>query len=366
MNVVDLNGVSKYFGKHPAVDNISFTVPKGALLSLLGPSGCGKTTTLRLIAGFENADVGAIYISGVDMHGKRPYERNVGLLFQDYALFPHMSVRENISYGLRHRGVPKSDIPGRIAEMLNLVKLKGLEERFPQHLSGGQQQRVALARALATKPEVLLLDEPLSALDAKLRQELRVELKEILTVAGATTIVVTHDQDEAMSLGEHIIVMNQGQIMQQGSPRSIYERPRNKFVAEFIGRSNWFSGHFTGPTGGAEREFQTTDGLTIQVTMDGVVTDQIEEIGIRPERMRVEHCRQEVVFDSAVNVLQGVVSNTQFLGSDLHLWVRLQSGTVVHTIQQNQGEEFADEGDPVVVRFKKDDCMVIDSNHADN
>ena len=240
--VIKFDGVGKSFGAFTAVDGISFSAAAGETVALLGPSGCGKTTTLRLIAGFEEPDKGTIEISGESMAGKRPYERNVGLLFQHYALFPHMTVQENIAYGLKHRGWPKAEIADRVAEMLRLVQLESFADRRPRQMSGGQQQRVALARVLATKPKLVLLDEPLSALDAKLREELRVELKQILTAVGSTTIVVTHDQDEAMSLADRIIVMNRGRIEQQGAPDEIYSRPATSFVATFIGRTNWFHG----------------------------------------------------------------------------------------------------------------------------
>src|SRR4029077_13682376 len=211
-------------------------------VSLLGPSGCGKTTTLRLISGFEEPDEGSIEIEGVSMIGKRPYERNVGLLFQHYALFPHMTVAENVAYGLKHRGWPKAEIARRVGEMLRLVQLQGFEGRSPGQLSGGQQQRVGPARGRATKPKLVRLDEPLSALDAKLREELGADLKRILTSVGSTTIVVTHDQDEAMSLWDRIIVMNRGRIDQIGSRSEIYQRPATQFVPDFIGRSNWLGG----------------------------------------------------------------------------------------------------------------------------
>ncbi len=222
--VIEFREVVKRFGQTAAVDHVTFTVGAGETVSLLGPSGCGKTTTLRLISGFEEPDEGSIEIAGESMIGKRPYERNVGLLFQHYALFPHMTVAENVAYGLKHRGWPKAEIPGRVAEMLRLVQLEGFDTRRPGQMSGGQQQRVALARVLATKPKLVLLDEPLSALDAKLREELRLELKQILTAVGSTTIVVTHDQDEAMSLADRIIIMNRGRIEQQGTPDDIYMR----------------------------------------------------------------------------------------------------------------------------------------------
>ena len=224
-HALEIVGVTKRFGQVIAVDDVSFVVGSGEFISLLGPSGCGKTTTLRLIAGFERPDTGRVLIAGNDVAGRRPYERNVGLLFQQYALFPHMTVEQNVAFGLRHRGFPKVDIHTRVGEMLELVELSGLAARRPGQLSGGQQQRVALARALAIQPQVVLLDEPLSALDAKLRQELRIELKNILRAVGSTAIIVTHDQEEAMSLAERIIVMHRGRILQEGTPEEIRKDP---------------------------------------------------------------------------------------------------------------------------------------------
>ena len=286
MTTVEVQDVSKHFGHVTAVDRISFTVDSGAVIALLGPSGCGKTTILRIIAGFETHDTGTITIGGQSVAGKRPYERNVGLLFQDYALFPHMTVIQNVSYGLRQRGFEKARIQQRVNEMLDLVKLAGVEQRRPAQLSGGQQQRVALARALAIGPEVMLLDEPLSALDAKLRVELRIELKEILRSVGSTTIVVTHDQEEAMSLAEHVIVIDEGRIRQQGTPTEIYARPANKFVAEFIGRSNWFAGGLrSGPTAGVRSSNKGGDRslsrLAQQVQRSGSRKDMQEYLRLR-------------------------------------------------------------------------------------
>src|SRR4029077_10294230 len=244
--VIEFREVAKRFGQVAAVDGVTFTVAPGETVSLLGPSGCGKTTTLRLISGFEEPDEGSIDIEGVSMIGKRPYERNVGLLFQHYALFPHMTVAENVAYGLKHRGWPKAEIAGRVGEMLRLVQLQGFEPRRPGQLSGGQQQRVALARVLATRPQLVLLDEPLSALDAKLREELRLELKQILPAVGSTTTVATHYKAQAQSPPDRIIIMNRGRIEQQGPPDEIYMQPRSAFVAAFIGRTNWFHGRISG------------------------------------------------------------------------------------------------------------------------
>ena len=238
MIAVELQDVVKRFGSVTAVDALSFSVRTGQCVSLLGPSGCGKTTTLRLIAGFEAPDHGTVRIGGRDMAGRRPYERKVGLVFQDYALFPHMTVEENVAYGMRQRGVVRGEIPGRVRKRLEQVRLAGFERRRPSQLSGGEQQRVALARALATEPDVLLLDEPLSNLDAKLRQELRLELKALLRSVGTTTIVVTHDQEEAITLSEHVIIVNRGRIEQQGSPaRSTDNRATGSWPSSWVART---------------------------------------------------------------------------------------------------------------------------------
>jgi ABC-type Fe3+/spermidine/putrescine transport system ATPase subunit len=347
--ILELSTVSKHYGHELAVDNISFHVEEGQIISLLGPSGCGKTTTLRLIAGFEVVEGGDIRIRGESVRNKRPYERNVGLVFQDYALFPHMSVEANIMFGMRERGVPTPELQSRMRSALALVKLSGLEKRSPYQLSGGQQQRVALARALVTEPSLLLLDEPLSNLDAKLRESLRVELKQILTKAGITTIIVTHDQSEAMSLADHIIVMNKGRIMQRGSAEQIYSMPANKFVANFIGQSNWLTGRVDGG------RFVTDDGLSIVVgnnTPSGAV-----ELGIRPERIAVRSNRTAA--SAGVNALSGVIENTTYLGSTIHHWVRLANGPRIHAIVQNDGQSFAKDGESIRLEIRPEDCLVL-------
>ena len=361
MKIVEVNAVSKRFGDVVAVDDIGFEVGQAEIISLLGPSGCGKTTTLRLIAGFEAPDSGRISIAGQDMQGKRPYERNVGLLFQDYALFPHMTVEQNVAYGLRHRGFERSAIPRRTGEMLELVKLRGLEKRRPAHLSGGQQQRVALARALATEPEVMLLDEPLSALDAKLRQELRVELKEILNAVGSTTIVVTHDQEEAMSLAERVIVMDQGRIKQEGTPTEIYTHPANKFVAEFIGRSNWFNGRLEAEVAPKVLRFARPDGPELLVPAPADPSASEYEVCVRPERITVEAATSTtgVEADGPMNVLHGVVVDSAFLGADLHMLVEVSPKHRIAVIRKNLGESVESSGERVILRFAPTDCIVV-------
>ncbi len=243
---LEVQNLTRRFGRALALDGASLEAAPGEILALLGPSGCGKTTTLRIVAGFETADSGHVTLAGRDLARLPPHARDIGLVFQDYALFPHMSVADNLAYGLRRRGMARADRAARVAEMLELVRLSGLEARRPAQLSGGQQQRVALARALAIAPRLLLLDEPLSNLDAKLRGTLQQELREILTRVGTTTLIVTHDQDEALALADRIAIMARGRVLQAATPREVYEQPATRFVAEFLGRSLWLEGRLEG------------------------------------------------------------------------------------------------------------------------
>ncbi|RWK46661.1 MAG: ABC transporter ATP-binding protein [Mesorhizobium sp.] len=360
MNVLELANITKKYGEFTAVDDVSLGIEKGAVVSLLGPSGCGKTTTLRVIAGFTSPNRGAVKISGVDVGHLRPYERNVGLVFQDYALFPHMTVAQNVAYGLRYRGTPAADIPGCVRQMLSLVRMESMQLRFPRQLSGGQQQRVALARALATDPQIVLLDEPLSALDAKLRLELRLELKEILRSVGATTIVVTHDQEEALSLGDEIVVMHNGKIVQRGSPTAIYETPADKFVAEFVGRSNWFHGLPRGECQNGVTTYITSGGLEIR-TRSRFDPGGSADLCIRPEHIElVEVGAGGGDDDLKYNLLDGVVFDTAPLGADVHVVVELAEKTRLLAIRKNigKGSRFAT-GQPVRARFLASDVLVF-------
>ena len=240
--MLEVQNLTRRFGAALALDGASLDAGAAEVVALLGPSGCGKTTTLRIVAGFESADSGSVTLAGRDLIRLPPHARDIGLVFQDYALFPHMSVADNIAYGLRRRGIARPERERRVAEMLDLVRLAGLGARRPAQLSGGQQQRVALARALAIDPRLLLLDEPLSNLDAKLRHTLQTELRQILTRIGTTTLIVTHDQEEAMALADRIAIMAQGRVLQIGSPREVYEEPACRFVAEFLGQALWLEG----------------------------------------------------------------------------------------------------------------------------
>ena len=355
--VIAFRNVVKKFGGTAAVDHVTFSVGAGETVSLLGPSGCGKTTTLRLVSGFEEPDAGSIEIAGESMIGKRPYERNVGLLFQHYALFPHMTVAENVAYGLKHRNWPKAEIGDRVREMLRLVRLEGFESRRPGQMSGGQQQRVALARVLATKPKLVLLDEPLSALDAKLREELGLELKQILTAVGSTTIVVTHDQDEAMSLADRIIVMNRGRIEQQGTPDEIYMRPQTAFVASFIGRTNWFHGRIEAATGDGLSRFTTDSGTALTIRHPGAADGRPWSICVRPERITVtgiEICSET----PGENRLNGKVADIVNMGSEFHYIVESPEGRIM-AVEPNRAGARVQKGEPVSLLFRAEDCVAL-------
>lgn len=239
-HVLELRRVSKRYPNHVAVDDVSVTVPRGSLFALVGPSGCGKTTTLRMVAGFDRPTAGELLLNGERIEHLRPYERNVSTVFQNYALFPHLSARENIEFGLRRRGT--EDVDGPVNKVLELLQLAGKESRFPSQMSGGEKQRVALARSLVLEPELLLLDEPLSALDPQLRKKVRVELKNLQRRVGITFLMVTHDQEEALSLSDQIAVMNKGKVEQVGTPQEIYHKPATRFVAGFLGHVNWIDG----------------------------------------------------------------------------------------------------------------------------
>jgi ABC-type Fe3+/spermidine/putrescine transport system ATPase subunit len=355
--VIEFRDVIKRFGQTTAVDGVTFTVGNGEIVSLLGPSGCGKTTTLRLISGFEEPDEGLIEIAGESMIGKRPYERNVGLLFQHYALFPHMTVAENIAYGLKHRGWPRAEIAGRVGEMLRLVQLQGFEGRWPGQMSGGQQQRVALARVLATKPKLVLLDEPLSALDAKLREELRLELKQILISVGSTTIVVTHDQDEAMSLADRVIVMNRGRIEQQGPPDEIYAQPRTAFVAAFIGRTNWFYGRVTDSPNDDLVRLTTKAGTRLTIRAPGTTASDKWSACVRPERVAIvgPEAKADKFSD---NLLPGQVVDIINLGAEIHYIVSGAEGPLM-VVEPNREGPRVRKGDRVCLLFRPEDCVVL-------
>ena len=289
MSSLELNNLTKQFGDFTAVNHINLSVNDGETVALLGGSGCGKTTTLRMIAGFLEPTEGAIIVGGQEMNKIPPYKRNIGIFFQNYALFPHLSTFDNIAFGLKLKKLPKKEIKEKVNKMLNLVKLTGMEKRYPRELSGGQQQRVALARALVTEPSILLLDEPLSNLDAKLRVEMQTEIKRIQKELGITTIIVTHDQEEAVSLADRVIVMNKGEILQIGKPKEVFDTPTSLFVADFMGFSNFFAGTVTKVEGDTVKVL-CSNSKTVAVTTKEAHTFQPNDpvqLTIRPENIDI-------------------------------------------------------------------------------
>jgi putrescine transport system ATP-binding protein len=331
---IHVRGVTKKFGDFVAVDNVDLTIEKGELFAILGGSGCGKTTLLRMLAGFETPTSGTIEIDGVDVTRQPPYERHVNMMFQSYAVFPHMSVEKNIAYGLRKEKTPRAEISKRVDEMLELVQLSDLRTRRPDQLSGGQRQRVALARALIKRPKVLLLDEPLAALDKKLRERTQFELMNIQDELGITFVVVTHDQEEAMTLSSRIAVMNEGRFQQIGTPKEIYEFPTNRLVAEFIGTINTFKGRVAAIEDDGIKVYSTEAGITLTALGKQLVEEGQEvEIAVRPEKIFVG--KEKPGNDEDV-CLQGVVDDLGYLGNRSLYRIRLESGKIVQVSSQNR------------------------------
>jgi spermidine/putrescine transport system ATP-binding protein len=355
---IDVCAVTKAFpssGPDPvrALDAVSVTIRENEFFTLLGPSGCGKTTLLRLIAGFEFPTEGEIRLYGEDIAGLPPYLRPVNTVFQSYALFPHMTVAENIGFGLAMQDRPKREIAARVDEMLRLVRMEDLRHRKTSQISGGQQQRVALARALAPQPKVLLLDEPLSALDYKLRKEMQVELKRLQTETGITFVFVTHDQEEALTMSDRIAVMSKGAILQVGSPRDIYDRPDKRFVADFIGEANFLQGELTSATGDLGR-------VTLQAGAEIVagLPDGAQPVGKVTVMIRPEH--SEIV-SSQDATLTGTLQDAVYLGTDTHFNVRLADGSNFIVRRQNSrapAESFAP-GAAVGIRLIGDAAQVL-------
>ena len=364
-----LEDVSKRFGTVTALERSDLVVEPGVLISLLGPSGCGKTTTLRIIAGFEAPDTGRVVIGGRDMSLLPPNKRGLGMVFQNYSLFPHMTVGDNIAFGLKMAGTGAGEIRRRVGEMLDLVHLPGHEERFPHQLSGGQQQRVALARSLVTNPSVLLLDEPLGALDKNLRENMQFELRRIQQTLGITTILVTHDQEEALTLSDRVVVMNEGRILQVGTPSDIYEYPRTRFVSEFLGTSNLFEGRLAtrggdragGPGGGGPREFTVRFGeraVVLGVTAGDEVAEGPAMVAVRPEKITPTEHRPE-----RGNVLEGQVLGHVFRGSyhayEITFPGREEPVFVYSQARSRSGDRVFRPGQRVYVSWSEEDSIVL-------
>jgi len=360
---VRLEHVSKRFHDVVAVDDISLDIERGRFFSLLGPSGCGKTTTLRMIGGFEEATAGTIYLGETDVTGLPPFKRDVNTVFQNYALFPHLSVFENVAFGLRRKRVTDVEVRRRVAEMLELVELPGYEKRKPSQLSGGQQQRVALARALINHPRVLLLDEPLGALDLKLRKQMQIELKRIQTEVGITFIYVTHDQEEAMTMSDRIAVMRHGRIEQLGTPEQLYERPETTFVAGFLGVSNLLEGEVAGRDGSLVA-IRLKDGTILRAPAEGANGARAVRLGVRPEKLRVLAMADETPTAAAdLNALEGTVLDASYIGVSTQYLVETGDGHRLTVYAQNletsgAAEALAD-GQRVRLTWKPQHTFVI-------
>ena len=359
---VQLDRVTKRFGDVTAVDELSLDVNRGEFFAMLGPSGCGKTTTLRMIGGFEEVSGGTISLGGVDVTDLPPFKRNVNTVFQNYALFPHLDVYENIAFGLRRRKVPENEVRHQVAFMLDLVDLPGYERRRPSQLSGGQQQRVALARALVNNPQVLLLDEPLGALDLKLRKQMQVELKRIQSEIGVTFIFVTHDQDEAMTMADRIAVMRHGHIEQLGTPEELYERPATEFVAGFLGVSNLLEGEVTGHDGPLA-SIRLKDGSILRAPTEAAAGATTVRVGVRPEKLRVTPGAGDQPGPDGLNVLRGTILDASYIGVSTQYLVETADGHRLTVYAQNletggAAEALAD-GEQVRLTWKPQHTFVI-------
>lgn len=354
--MIELRGVTKRFGSFTAVDGVDLVVEEGEFLTLLGPSGCGKTTLLRMMSGFETPDAGQILLGGVDITQVPPYRRPVNQVFQSYALFPHLSVSDNIVFGLRMQKLPKEAIRERLAEVVEMVSLKGMEQRKPHQLSGGQRQRVALARAIICRPKVLLLDEPLSALDAKLRRSMQVELKHLQRKLGLTFVFVTHDQEEALTISDRIAVINKGRIEQLGNSVEVYHRPSTAFSADFIGESNLVRAEIVSREGSllrlrlsGGREWYLTDSRVPQSAKSVLIS-------IRPEKIWVSKTRMD-----AEMVFEARVSEEIFKGALDELWVVTDDGLKLTVLDANESAmlEAIHEDDRVWCGIHSDDLVVV-------
>ncbi|OLP18332.1 spermidine/putrescine ABC transporter ATP-binding protein [Leptolyngbya sp. 'hensonii'] len=355
---IELRKVYKVFNGEPAVSRVDLTIQRGEFFSILGPSGCGKTTTLRMIAGFETPTAGEVLIRGQLMTNVPPYLRPVNTVFQSYALFSHLTVKENVAFGLRLKRRSRAEVEERVNEALKLVKMEPLATRFPAQLSGGQQQRVALARALVNRPAVVLLDEPLGALDLKLRKQMQVELSTLHRDLGVTFIMVTHDQEEAMSLSDRIAVMHEGKVEQLGTPQEIYEHPATPFVASFIGDTNLFRGQITN-IDRSILKIQTESGLPIMVqpvepwNADLIRTKVV--VSIRPEKVYVSFYPPDI----RLNCFEGRLRNVMYLGTHVHYLIELPTGDRLTVLQPNTAGALPDSDIPIYVYWATTDCLAL-------
>jgi spermidine/putrescine ABC transporter ATP-binding subunit len=353
MSVVTVTDATKKYGIVAALDGVTITFSDGEFFGLLGPSGSGKTTLLRAIAGFVTLDRGQVLIDGQDVGGVAVHARNIGMMFQNYALFPHMSVAENVAFGLEVRGRPREEVAQRVKEALAMVRLGGLEQRKPKQLSGGQQQRVALARALVTRPKVLLLDEPLGALDKHLRQEMQVELRRIQRQVGITTIFVTHDQEEALTLSDRIAIFDSGRIIQEGAPMAVYERPVTKFAAGFLGEANFLQGRVTAMDAGGLARIALDIGGEASCRISSGQVGQTVLLALRPEKITLATGSQ-----AGLNAVRGKVLDVVFSGNSTTYRIAV-GGQVMILFKQNLAQGTVAPGTEVVLSWSPDHLVQV-------
>ncbi|MER5602498.1 ABC transporter ATP-binding protein [Streptomyces sp. NPDC002265] len=351
-HAVRLTGVSKRFADTYAVRDLNLDIEAGLFFSLLGPSGCGKTTSLRMIGGFTDPTEGSVLLAGEDVTALPPNKRNVNTVFQSYALFDHLSIADNVAFGLKRKGVEKAEIRRRVGEMLELVQLDGFAGRKPRTLSGGQRQRVALARALVNRPAVLLLDEPLAALDLKLRRQMQVELKQIQREVGITFVFVTHDQDEALTMSDRICVMNEGRVEQCGTPEDVYEHPASRFVASFMGTSNLMTGTYRGG------EVTLDQGPALPVGPRAAIADGTPvSVSVRPEKVWLSD------FEPGMSMLRGVIRDTVYSGPTTTYLIELAPGVTLSVLEQNTARARMEDrwsgGETVEFGWRPEHCLVL-------
>lgn len=355
---INIKDAVKKYGNNTIISGLSLKIKEGEFFTLLGPSGCGKTTLLRMIAGFNSIEGGDFYFNDKRINDMDPAKRNIGMVFQNYAIFPNMTVEKNVAFGLKNRKLPKEEIQQKTDQFLKLMKIEEYRDRMPERLSGGQQQRVALARALAITPDVLLMDEPLSNLDAKLRVEMRTVIKEIQNSVGITTVYVTHDQEEAMAVSDRIAVMNEGEIQQIGTPKILYQRPANLFVATFIGHTNVLDGHI-----------EVEDGKAYLCLNDGyrVLLETIKEEEIKNQKVKASIRPEELVVD--VDNKEGihcVIDDAVFLGLNTHYFVHLDTGEKLEIIQESKIDSIIEKGTEVYLSVKTEKINVFNEDGSYN
>lgn len=354
MSEIRIEGAKKVYGDVTVIENLSLTVPDGALFTLLGPSGCGKTTLLRMIAGFNSIEGGDFYFGDNRINNMEPSKRNIGMVFQNYAIFPHLTVRDNVAYGLKQKKATKEKVVAETDKYLKLMQIDEYRDRKPDQLSGGQQQRVALARALAVNPDVLLMDEPLSNLDAKLRVDMRQAIREIQREVGITTVYVTHDQEEAMAISDSIAVMNQGRIQQVGRPKELYHRPKNEFVASFIGRTNIIQANLKHDGATALLEFST--GYRMLLPILNNVADQPVHVSIRPEEL----------IRTADGDIDAQITDSVYLGMDTEYFVDLPFAKKIHVSEESSLTEDLGEGDHIKLKINAQKINVFTADGSQN